>query len=241
MKLNFGRRIVLFIHWLASLLVVASLVFKSATEQLVLQMNDWIGASYTDIAFKVLAVLYALLSLDVLCRVILYHSGKRADRGFITVDASDTGKVRIAVSAIEQMVRQAAHTVDGIADMKINIENGDDAIAIHINVTMVAGSHVPTVTLNLQRAIRQFVEMNCGVAVRSVSISIQSVVNPAENGRRSKRGETYVPIVAPAPQMDSQPIQQSIEETTPVEVQETSSEEAVQTPSDATEEEPQEI
>ena len=98
--------------------------------------------------------------------------------------------MRISVSAVEQMVKQAVHAVEGISEMKIAISGDDDAIAINVNVALLSGSHVPTVTMNMQRAIRQYVESNCGVSVQSVSVSIQSVVSPSEpTGRRVKRSE----------------------------------------------------
>lgn len=189
MKLNLGKRIVLFVHWLASLLLLAMLTIPSYTGVALSYVTDLIPSAYMKYVVIGLIAVYLLLSLDVLCIIFKRSGVKRAERGFITVDSADTGKVRIAISAIEQMVKQAAHTVDGIADMKIGITNTDDAIAIQLNVAMVSGSHVPTVTLNLQRAIRQFVEMNCGVAVQSVSVSIQSVANPAEGGKKGKRHE----------------------------------------------------
>lgn len=220
MKLNFGRRVILFVHWLVSLIVLAAIVFADFTAQQVEQLRGLIGANYTHIAFIAFVALYALLSLAVVC-LIFKRDGKRSERGFITVDASDTGKVRIAVSAIEQMVRQAAHTVDGITEMKISISNVDDAIAIQVNMNMVNGSHVPTVTLNLQRAVRQFVEMNCGVAVRSVSINIQSVTNPVEGGRRAKRSDARANIPAQPQENEWQyesPVAAPSEESAPAEV-----------------------
>ena len=107
--------------------------------------------------------------------------------------------MRISVSAVEQMVKQAVHAVEGISEMKIAISGDDDAIAINVNVALLSGSHVPTVTMNMQRAIRQYVESNCGVSVQSVSVSIQSVVSPSElTGRRVKRWSAL-------PRMSSRP------------------------------------
>lgn len=212
MKLNFGKRLILFIHWLISILLLAVLVFDRTTLKLVGKLKELIGPETTHIAFIAFAAVYVLLWLAS-AYVIFCRDGKRSERGFITVDSSETERVRIAISAIEQMVKQAVCAVDGIAEMKINISSMDDAIVINVNIALVAGSHVPTVTLNMQRAIRQFVEMNCGVSVRSVSVNIQSVTNPGESGRKGRRPETKqpVPIVwnpesaplnEPAPQPD---------------------------------------
>ena len=208
MKFNFGKRVILFVYWLASMTLLALLVLPEYVGAAFNCVIDKIPAAYQQYALIALLAIYLLLSIAVLCMVFKRNAQKRADRGFITVDSADTGKVRIAISAIEHMVKQAAYTVDGIAEMKIGISNADDAIAIHVNLTMVNGSHVPTVTLNMQRAIRQYVEMNCGVAVQSVSISIQSVANPGEGGKRGRRSEAKIaaqPVQTQQPEIE-QPV-----------------------------------
>ena len=193
MKLNFGKRFALILHWLGSVIALAALVFNARALELVQTVQNRIGEKYTHMALIALAAVYAFLCILALC-ILLRPSGKRSERGFITVDSSDAGRVRIAVSAIEQMVKQAVGAIGGIAEMKISISSEDDAIAIVVNVSIVAGTHVPTVTLNIQRAIRQFVEMNCGVAVRSVAVNVQSVTTPGE-GRKGRKAE--IPAVQP--------------------------------------------
>lgn len=185
MKLNLGKRVILFFHWLISVILLVCVAFPA--------IPRWIArlfeASLAHTLLIVFAIAYALLCAAA-AWVIFQRDARRADRGFITVDSSETGRVRISVSAVEQMVKQAVHAVEGISEMKIAISGDDDAIAINVNVALLSGSHVPTVTMNMQRAIRQYVESNCGVSVQSVSISIQSVVSPSEPaGRRAKRSE----------------------------------------------------
>lgn len=185
MKLNLGKRVILFFHWLISVILLVCVAFPA--------IPRWIAglfeASLAHTLLIVFAIAYALLCAAA-AWVIFQRDARRADRGFITVDSSETGRVRISVSAVEQMVKQAVHAVEGISEMKIAISGDDDAIAINVNVALLSGSHVPTVTMNMQRAIRQYVESNCGVSVQSVSVSIQSVVSPSEpTGRRAKRSE----------------------------------------------------
>ena len=206
MKLNFGGRVILFLHWLISVVLLAAIVFADTTAMLIEKLRNAVNPNYVHIAFIAFAAIDLLLCIAAVC-LIFKRDGKRSERGFITVDSSETGRVRIAISAIEQMVKQAVCAVDGISEMKIGISNMDDAIAINVNMTLVSGSHVPTVTLNMQRAIRQFVEMNCGVSVRTVAINIQAVSNAAESGRKGHRWElkqpeeqsVWQPAVEPAP------------------------------------------
>lgn len=201
MKLNAGKRILMFFHWLLSLLICAALAAYIIKPDWTINLYDRVfgGLAPTQVMIIGIALLAIYVILAVAQACIIFHRGKRAERGFITVDSSDAGRVRIAVSAIEQMVRQSVTSIDGITDMRIGIESKDDAIAININATLQNGCHVPTVTMNMQRAIRQFVEMNCGVAVRSVSISINAVAAPGEGGRRRGRRRDEKPTDAPAP------------------------------------------
>ena len=177
--MKFGKRVLLFLHWLASVIGMASIVFQKQTEWIVQSIQARIGADYAHIAFIALMALYAFLSIVCLI-LIVKRDAKRGERGFITMDSSENGKVRIAVSAVEQMVRRALETVDGIAEAKIAISNQDDALNVTVKAVLAGGAHVPTVTLNVQRAIRQYVEMNCGVAVCAVSVNVQSISNTVE-------------------------------------------------------------
>lgn len=199
MKLTIGKRILMFFHWLLSLLICAAFTAYLIRPQFVTDLYGRVTGKLnptqiTIIGIAILAI-YVVLAVIVLCTIFQRRKGN--DRGFITVDSSDTGRVRIAVSAIEQMVRQAVISIDGISDMKIAIESQDDAILINIVATLINGCHVPTVTMNMQQAIRKFVEMNCGVAVRAVSISINAVSSAVEGGRR--RGRKANAEVPPMP------------------------------------------
>lgn len=178
MKLNFGRKLVLFLHWLLSVIAVVLAACLCVWPDFVYSLFDMaygaIGKSTTDIIGA--AVLCVYLLLCVLTVTFIFSDGrKRRERGFITVDSSDSGRTRIAVSAVEQMIRQAVRMVEGITEIKTNIINQEDAISIDVNVTIAGGAHIPTVTSNIQRAIRSYIELNCGVAVRTVSVSVHAV------------------------------------------------------------------
>ena len=201
MKLNIGKRILMFFHWLFSLLICAAFVTYLIWPDFAGGIYDKLAGLVGSLNIKIIggAILAIYLVLTVMQIILILRRGRRSERGFITVDASDTGRVRIAVSAIEQMVRQSVINIDGISEMKISIDSKDDAIVIGVAAAIINGSHVPTITMNMQRSIRQFVEMNCGVAVRSVAITINSVANPNEAPRRRRRGDAAVPAPAVVP------------------------------------------
>ena len=206
MKLNFGRKLVLFMHWLLSLASCAVAVVFCVWPETIYRGFDAayaaIGKSSTDIVGIVILAMYVIFSVASVI-IIFSRDGKRSERGFITVDSSEAGKTRIAVSAVEQMIRQAVRGVDGISEMKSGIVNCEDAISINTSVTIASGAHVPTVTMNIQRAIRSYIELNCGVAVREVSVS----VNALDSGDVTKHSRSRRSAVEPAtPLAQSMPV-----------------------------------
>ena len=206
MKLNIGNKLLMLLHWLCSLMIcvafVLCLVVPGLQANLVSRAEGSLGVVGAKIAGGVALALYLALSVATL--LVLIRRRNRADRGFITVGPDDKGKVRISVSAVEQMVRQSVQTINGITDMRVNIEGLDDAIGISIDAVIASGAHVPTITANMQRAITQFVEVNCGVAVQSVAITINAVSGKSEPSRRRLMGrgkpQTEVPAPALAPE-----------------------------------------
>lgn len=227
MKLNFGRKLVLFLHWLMSLAFCALAVLQcaqtDAANAAVLALDNAFLAVFAGWGKIVgIAVLAVYLLLCVLVIVFIFSGKKkRADRNFITVDNSEAGRTRIAIAAVEQMIRQAVRGVDGIAEMKSSITNNEDSISINSSVTIASGNHVPTVTMNIQRAVRSYIELNCGVAVREVCVSVNALEGD-ETGKKRGRGanvpapaavNAYEPVQAPV--IESIPAEQPEAETSP--------------------------
>lgn len=189
MKITFGKKLILFFHWLLSLalaaLAVCLCLWPDLVQSGVALVNRWLGAQLAGVLGIVLLCIYALLAAMSVA-TIFSNPQKRSERGFITVDSSDAGRTRIAVGAVDQMIRQAVRSVDGIVEMKSGITNCEDAISISAAVTIVSGAHIPTVTMNIQRAIRSYIELNCGVAVRDVSVSVNALES-GENDKHSRR------------------------------------------------------
>ena len=212
MKLNFGKKLVLFLHWLVSLIacaLAAALCFVPELTRNWLHALDQLIGGWGDIAGIAALAVYVLLS--VLSVAFIFSGGKkkRVDRNFITVDNNEAGRTRIAIAAVDQMVRQAVRGVEGIVDLKCSITNLEDAININVAVSIVGGAHIPTITMNIQRAVRSYIELNCGVAVREVCVSVNALETAEDNGKKRGKGhastvpapaaiQEYEPVAAPA-------------------------------------------
>lgn len=190
MKLSIGKKIVLLIHWLLSAAAFMTMLsyifwpgFVAGSEVF---LYGLVGKSAADIAGWVLIAVYAVFAVLSIAFIL---GGKRGDddSGFITVISDDSGKTRIAMGAIEQMIRIAVRGIAGIADLKSSIVNEMDSIAISVNVAVVSGVHIPTVTSNIQRTISNYIELNCGVSVREVSVSVNALETPEDAGKRGRK------------------------------------------------------
>ena len=66
MKLNFGKRIVLFIHWLVSLALVAALIFPEYLSRVIAWLQSSAVGEYLQIVFIALMAVYSLLRIFLL-------------------------------------------------------------------------------------------------------------------------------------------------------------------------------
>ena len=195
MKLNFGQRLLLIVHWILSLIGCLIAALLLITPNTVYGMIDSVYASIGKRAFDtigiVLCAIYILIAAG--CAAMLFSGfGKRGERGLITVFSNDTGKTRIAVSAVEQMARQAIAGVDGISDVRAAITGAEDAIGVNISLVLKRGAYLPTVTTNIQRTVRGYIEQNCGVAVQSIIVNVRAVEGEAPNAGKGAKTEAPV-------------------------------------------------
>lgn len=192
MRLSFWDRV------LAALYVVLSLCL-CVLEALRSLGIDAVGRFYANLTaatgywyFIYFGFLIIILLLGVfVLRLVFARRSRRSD--FVTVDAGEKGKIIVAMDALQEMVRQASTRAEGVSDMNIHVEGHEDSISVLMELTAEGGAHLPTVTMNLQRDIREYVETNCGVAVRDVTVKVAQVLPPAgkaqaaaEQGRKNR-------------------------------------------------------
>ncbi len=108
-----------------------------------------------------------------------FRHRKRKDRNSVTVQNNEhgNGEVRVSVQALDALVKQAivGHT-DGVADIKTRIINHEDSISVKIEMSLNGDVHIPNITLLLQGTIKSFIEEFSGIAVRDVSIMVNTII-----------------------------------------------------------------
>ena len=144
--------------------------------------------------------------------MIFGRNKKRVPASFITVNSEDGAQVHMSLTALSQMARQAIGRVPDVKEMKIGVSNEGEEVSVTVDLTLKANAHVPTVTKNMQKAIRTSIESNCGVAVRDVEIVVSSLagadVKPEWKKPRWKLGrrEEDASVEAVAAQEAAEPV-----------------------------------
>ena len=78
---------------------------------------------------------------------------RKKKSAFVTLNADENGQVRVALPAIRELAMQALRGVAGSQDAEIRVYEDSDAISVAVNMNVTSDVHVPTVTMNLQRAL----------------------------------------------------------------------------------------
>ena len=175
MKIRFWDRVLATLYVLLSLALCVFVALRSLGLDVIGHFYEQLtlATSYWYLIYFGVLIIVVLLGVYVLR---LFFARKPRKTNFVTVDSGESGKVIISLEALEQMVRQAVRPDPDIADMKIEVSGHDDAVSALLELAVKGGAHLPTITMNLQRDIRRYVEVNSGVAVRDVTVKVASVL-----------------------------------------------------------------
>lgn len=153
----------------------------------------------------------AIIVLLGIYTIVAITPSRTKKSNFITISGDESGEVKVALPALKDLVMQAISKIDGLSEMNVEITEVGDAIAVTIALDVESSVHVPTLTMNMQRAVRTYVQTSCGVAVKNVSVVVKNVI--ASPDAQLMSVETAAPA-SPAPVMaDDTDIDEIIRET----------------------------
>lgn len=183
MKNGFWDRVLVFLYVLLTGALVVLVALQVFGIDLLTPFYDGLAEQAPDIVWKlIISGIGAILVLLGIFVLLAIQPVRKTKRAFITLTNDENGQVKIALPALREMAAQAVGNAAGLKDMQVDISDAGDAITVLIMLDIVSGTHVPTVTMNMQRAVRSYIQMNCGVAVNDVSVIINSVL-PAQEAQ----------------------------------------------------------
>ncbi|MBE5782363.1 MAG: alkaline shock response membrane anchor protein AmaP [Clostridiales bacterium] len=165
MKMKLWDRVILFLGALLCLgagawLAVDGIAWMLNTAD---SMAMWVRAAKA--ALGVITVLFSLYLL-AFPRKLAYRK-----RDFV-VQHTDTGELRIAVKAIENLVQKCIDMHDEIQVDTMRIKNSRDGVTVDMSIALANNIAIPLAVSSLQKQIKQYLVASSGIEVKEVRVSV---------------------------------------------------------------------
>jgi uncharacterized alkaline shock family protein YloU len=151
---------------LIAIWILALLTGWSLPSELISQGVEWLKANQWE--GTVLAAILLLLAL-----LIFFRPRERTPRSFRT--SSQTGEVRIAYDALQEIVRQSASEVVGVLQVKVLLQERKTGLEITVATQFNKDVVISEVSEQLQAKAKKDVEHFTGIQVAEVKVLVQSL------------------------------------------------------------------
>ena len=113
----------------------------------------------------------------------IYYGFSRAEADQTLVHESDLGEVRIAISAVENLVRRVARQVKGVRDVRGYVQTKGGCLNVRLRAVISPDVSVPDVSADIQNAVRGCLMNVVGVEAGEVRVFVENISNEARRGR----------------------------------------------------------
>jgi len=120
----------------------------------------------------VLMGLGAFCCIDGIFDIMLPRRYHRRRSAFIT-QTTEHGELRIAVSAIENLVLRCVETHREVKVLSIHISNHRGAVNVDLHVAMSSNISIPHTVDQMQMQIKRYLMASSGIDLRGVSVSVE--------------------------------------------------------------------
>lgn len=108
--------------------------------------------------------------------IVFLFSGVRSEREKKSISkANNIGEIRISLNTIENIALSASRKLNGIKETKAYVSKLGEDVSIYIKAVVLAESHIPTLSEELQSKVKKAVEETSGINVTDVKVSVENV------------------------------------------------------------------
>ena len=181
MKIKFRDRLILFFGAVVTALSGAMLfVFGLQLQGLISEMAVWT---------RVVCILAGLLLIAFGVYLFLFPRRISASRKDFVVQKTDTGELRIAVKAIENLVQKCIDLHEEIQVRSMQILNGREGVVVDLFVSLANNISIPMSVASLQKQIKQYLGASTGIEVKEVRVSVESTEDEPQIEQAAEKEE----------------------------------------------------
>ncbi|MCL4425986.1 MAG: alkaline shock response membrane anchor protein AmaP [Firmicutes bacterium] len=142
----------------------------------------WLSSSLASGQGRVLVGLSGL-ALFLLSLRLIYLGFRRRYGGQTVIQETPLGEVRIALEAIENLVKKVARQVPGVRDVRAGVTNQPAGVAASLRITVSPDVNIPEVSDQVQNSIKNYVRSVVGIGVTEVRIAVENITNEVKRSR----------------------------------------------------------
>lgn len=132
------------------------------------ELGEGVVMRYLPLSLIVAGAVAVIISVLIFLVVRRYTSRRKA---FIT-QANEMGELRIAVSAIENLIQKCVETHKEVKVQDMSVSNHRGAIDVNMRVSMNSNVSIPHAVEQLQSQIKRYLAASSGIEVRNITVSV---------------------------------------------------------------------
>jgi len=119
-------------------------------------------------------IAFFFLGLFVLMGARLFWAGIRPARKHVIVHEGPSGQVRIALTAIEDLVEKVVSPNSGIREVKARVLALPEGVGIKVQAVVAPDTQIPDLSKTIQEQVKEKVFDVTGIPVQQVNVFVQS-------------------------------------------------------------------
>lgn len=163
MKIRFWDRIILLIGAAIAVLIGLSLFFGG------LRRGEDMSALH-----RTLTVLFGAASATFGGYLFVFPRRYSMQHRDYVVQRTDTGELRIAVKAIENLVEKCVDLHEEIQMLSMSVTNTREGVVVELFVSLANNISIPLAVASLQKQIKQYLIASSGIEVREVRVIVEN-------------------------------------------------------------------
>lgn len=132
-------------------------------------LKEWLTGKNAAIVLFAVGALTVLVSLYNLVLPRRYNPNRRA---FVT-QPTEHGELRIAVSAIENLILRCVEMHKEVKVLAMQIANRRGAVNVNLRVAVNSNISIPHAVEQLQTQVKRYLAASSGIEVRDISVSVE--------------------------------------------------------------------
>ncbi len=165
----FDRVLLVVYSGVTSLMLILSIFMLSGWELLTGLLVDVYSRPFF------LETLFVLIGIYILVGIRFIWLGIRPAARHAVVQEGKLGQVRIALTAVEDLVNRVVSQNSGIKDVKSKVVKVPDGVGINVRASVTPDVQIPEISQLIQQQVKEKVLEVTGMPVQNVRILVNSI------------------------------------------------------------------